>query len=104
MIVKAVLLGGVARREYFPAAPLKEMYKVGNRPRHYRGFVSLLHYAASWETATTVYRHITVPVLLVWVTRIGPDPASACITAASYQAQMVTVDDSGHFLSTVHSN
>jgi len=43
MIVKAVLLGGVASRENFPAALLREMYEVGNRPRHYRAFVSSHH-------------------------------------------------------------
>lgn len=99
MMVKAVLLGGVASPENFPAALLKEMYEVGNRPRHYRGFVSLLRHAASWERATSVYRHITVPVLLVWGEKDWARPGERAHDRRLIPgAQMVTVDQGGHFL------
>ena len=45
---------------------MKEMYLVGNRPSHYRAFLSLLRNAKTWETATKDYARIEVPVLLVW--------------------------------------
>jgi hypothetical protein len=58
------------------------MYEVGNRPGHYRAFISLLRNAASWQTATKVYGNINVPVLLVWAIRIGPNRTSATTIAA----------------------
>jgi len=42
------------------------MYLVGNRPGHYRAFLTLLRNAESREIATKNYRRINVPVLLVW--------------------------------------
>lgn len=99
MMVRAVLLGGVASRENFPVALLKEMYEVGNRRGHSHGFMSLLHDAASWETATTVYRHITAPVLLVWGdkdwARPGEREHDHCLLPG---AQVATIDHGGHFL------
>jgi pimeloyl-ACP methyl ester carboxylesterase len=49
LIMEAVLRGGVAEKDSIPPALLKEMYLVGNRPGHYRAFLSLLRNAASWE-------------------------------------------------------
>src|SRR6516165_5248532 len=65
-IMRAVLQGGVANRESISAALLKEMYRVGNRPGHYRAFIRLLRESASWEAATVSYKNINVPVHLVW--------------------------------------
>ena len=42
------------------------MYLVGNRPGHYRAFLTLLRNAESWEIATKDYGRINVLVLLVW--------------------------------------
>jgi len=47
LIMNAVLRGGVADANSIPPALLKEMYLVGNRPGHYRGFLSLLRNAES---------------------------------------------------------
>jgi hypothetical protein len=55
LIMGAVLRGGVADAGSIPPALMKEMYLVGNRPGHYRAFLSLLRNAASWETATKDY-------------------------------------------------
>lgn len=63
---KIIFQGGVANPKSIPPALLKEMYEVGNRPGHYRAFISLLRYAASWEAATSVYGKIQVPVHLLW--------------------------------------
>jgi len=66
LIMNAVLRGGVADANSIPPALLKEMYLVGNRPGHYRGFLSLLRNAESWEIATRDYGRIEIPVLLIW--------------------------------------
>jgi pimeloyl-ACP methyl ester carboxylesterase len=66
LIINAILRGGVAEAESIPPALLKEMYLVGNRPGHYRAFLSLLRNAHSWEAATNTYERIKTPVLLVW--------------------------------------
>src|SRR6476659_11196383 len=46
-IIGAVLRGGVADASSIPPALMQEMYLVGNRPGHYRAFLSLLRNAAS---------------------------------------------------------
>jgi len=99
MIMKAVLRGGVVNPESIRPALLKEMYLVGNRRGHYRAFLSLLRNAASWESATKVYRNINVPVALIW----GDKDWS---TASEREhdrslipgAQMTTLENGGHFL------
>src|SRR5262249_47214911 len=62
IIMKVVLRGGVADPKSIPPALLQEIYEVGNRPGHYRAFLSLLRNAASWEVATKTYGNIDVPV------------------------------------------
>jgi len=47
-IMKGVLLGGVVHPKSIPPVLLKEMYEVGNRPGHYRAFISLRRHATSW--------------------------------------------------------
>lgn len=66
LIVRAVTRGGVTDANNVPPALMKEIYAVGNRPGHYRAFITLLRNAASWETAAGEYRRIESPVLLVW--------------------------------------
>src|SRR5215813_11142863 len=55
IIMKAVLHGGVAIPGSIRPALLREMYEVGNRRGHYRGFINLLRNSASWEEATGIY-------------------------------------------------
>ena len=98
-IMKAIFEGGVANRENFPLALIKEMYVVGNRRGHYRAFTSLLRHGASWERSTDVYPKINVPVSLVWG---DEDWATSSEREHDHQllanAPMTTVDDGGHFL------
>jgi len=98
-IVKAVLQGGVANPKSIPSALLKEMYEVGNRPGHYRAFISLLRHAASWEAATSVYGKIQVPVRLLWGEK---DWARSSEREHDRNllvgVQMMTVEQGGHFL------
>jgi len=44
----------------------EELYKVGARPGHYRGFLSLLAHERLWPKARNEYASIKVPVLLVY--------------------------------------
>jgi pimeloyl-ACP methyl ester carboxylesterase len=99
MIMKAVLLGGVANPEAIPPALLKEMYKVGNRPGHYLAFISLLRNAASWEAATETYGNISVPVCLVWGVEDWARPGEREHDRSLIPgAEVVTVENAGHFL------
>ena len=99
MIMKAVLRGGVANPKSIPPALLKEMYEVGNRPGHYRAFISLLRNAASWEAATEVYGNITVPVWLIWGekdwSRSSEREHDCSLLPGSH---MTMVENGGHFL------
>lgn len=98
-IMKAVLQGGVANPRSIPPMLLKEMYQVGNRPGHYRAFISLLRNAPSWEAATKVYEHINIPVCLIW-----GDKDWARSSEREHErrllpgAQVATIENAGHFL------
>jgi uncharacterized protein (DUF849 family) len=91
--------GGVADAKSIPPALMKEMYLVGNRPSHYRAFLSLLRNAETWETATKDYARIEVPVLLVWGEQdwARPSEREHDRTLIPY-AQMTTLAHGGHFL------
>jgi pimeloyl-ACP methyl ester carboxylesterase len=99
IIMKLILQGGVAEPSSIPPPLLKEMYLVGNRPGHYRAFLSLLRNGASWEAATKEYGRINVPVLLVWGDKDWARPAEREHDRSLIPgAQMVTVGGGGHFL------
>ncbi|HKW62901.1 MAG TPA: alpha/beta hydrolase [Candidatus Acidoferrum sp.] len=99
IIMKAVLRGGVANPESIPRDLLKEMYEVGNRPGHYRAFISLLRNAPSWEAATKVYQNISVPVRLVWGDKDWAHPTEREHHSKLIpKAETVTIKNAGHFL------
>jgi pimeloyl-ACP methyl ester carboxylesterase len=100
IIMKAVLHGGVAIPGSIRPALLREMYEVGNRRGHYRGFINLLRNSASWEEATGIYPSIKVPVLLIW----GDEDWSRSSEREHDRklipgAQTATIANGGHFLS-----
>ena len=98
-IMGAVLRGGVADGNSIPPALMKEMYLVGNRPGHYRAFLSLLRNASSWETATKDYGRINVPVLLIWGDQDwARAPEREHDGKLIGGVQMTTVERGGHFL------
>ena len=66
MVVKSVLRGGVSDAKSISPELMQEMFRVGNRPGHYRAFISLLRNSESWEEATKDYGRIKIPVLLIW--------------------------------------
>jgi len=99
IIMKAVLQGGVANPGSIRPELMKEMYAVGNRSGHYRAFISLLRNAASWEAATKVYGNINVPVCLIWGSKDWSRSSERDHDRSLIPgAQMVTVEDGGHFL------
>ena len=99
MIMKAVFEGGVADPDSIPQELLHEMNLVGNRPGHYRAFISLLRNAASWETATKGYSNIDIPVLLIWGDEDWATPEEKDHDRELVPgAEMVTVSHAGHFL------
>jgi len=99
-VMKAVLRGGVADPKSIPVPLLEEMYLVGNRPRHYRAFISLLRSADSWETATRDYGLINVPVLLIWGDQDWSRPSEREHDRKLIpNVQVTTLPAGGHFLS-----
>jgi pimeloyl-ACP methyl ester carboxylesterase len=99
LIMKAVLRGGVADGSSIPPDLMKEMYLVGNRPGHYRAFLSLLRNAESWERATRDYGQIDVPVLLVWSDQDwARAPEREHDRTLVPNVEMTTVEGGGHFL------
>ena len=99
VIMKAVLRGGVANPESIPRELLKEMYEVGNRPRHYRAFISLLRNAPSWEAVTKVYGNARVPVRLVWGDKDWAHPNERKHDSQLVpRAETATIQNGGHFL------
>jgi pimeloyl-ACP methyl ester carboxylesterase len=99
LIMNAVLRGGVADANSIPPALLKEMYLVGNRSGHYRGFSSLLRNAESWEAATKDYGRIEIPVLLIWGDQDWARPVEREHDRMLIPGvEMTTVKGGGHFL------
>jgi len=98
-IMSAVLRGGVADAASIPPALGQEMYLVGNRPGHYRAFLSLLRNSASWEKAAKDYGRIQVPVLLVWGDRDWATPSEREHDRKLIPgAEMITLSSARHFL------
>jgi pimeloyl-ACP methyl ester carboxylesterase len=98
-IMKMILRGGVANSASIPPPLEKEMYLVGNRPGHYRAFLSLLRNAESWETATKDYGRINVPILLMWGDRDWARlPEREHDQSLLSGAETITVERGGHFL------
>jgi pimeloyl-ACP methyl ester carboxylesterase len=99
LIMRAVLRGGVADPESIPSALMKEMYVAGNRPGHYRAFLSLLRNAESWEKATDDYHRIECPVMLMWGDRDWARTSEReHDRTLIVRVEMTTVERGGHFL------
>jgi pimeloyl-ACP methyl ester carboxylesterase len=99
MIMRPILLGGVADANSISPDLMREMYRVGNRPGHYRAFISLLRNAESWELARQDYGRIGVPVLLIWGDRDWSRPSERERTRSLIpNVVMETVEGGGHFL------
>ena len=90
---------GVVDPNSISPALMAEMYRVGDRPWHYRAFISLMRNAESWEAAQNEYGRIGVPVLLIYGDRDWSRPAERERTRALIPgATMKTIAGGGHFL------
>jgi pimeloyl-ACP methyl ester carboxylesterase len=100
LVFKLIMEGGVVHKDSLPSALLREMHEVGNRPYHYRAFMSLVRHWAGWEDARANYAKIAVPVLLVYGEGdwSRPDEREANRRAIP-GVEMAIVKDAGHFLS-----
>jgi len=99
-VVKAVLEGGLHRLESLPGPLAREMYQVGNRPGHYRAFMSLVHHWPTWEAVRKGYGDIACPVLLLYGDHDWSRPDERAETARLIPgAEVRTVKNAGHFLS-----
>jgi pimeloyl-ACP methyl ester carboxylesterase len=99
IVMRPIMLGGVADRNGISPALMEEMYRVGNRPWHYRALISLLRNGASWEQARGDYPRIQVPVLLIWGSEDWSYPPERERTRALIPHAVVeTIPDAGHFL------
>lgn len=95
-----IMRGGVYDKRSLPRELLREIHAVGNRPGHYKAFMSLVRHWASWQGARAEYGAIEAPVLLVYGDRdwSRPDEREANLRDIP-GAKMKTVSDGGHFLS-----
>jgi len=99
LLVGAVVRGGVADAGNIPPALMTELYTVGDRPGHYRAFITLLRNAASFEAATKDYGRIEIPVLLIWGDRDWATPAEREHDRKLIPSvEMTTLERGGHFL------
>lgn len=99
-IFKNIMEGGVVHKNALQPALLREMYEVGNRPRHYQALMSLVANWAGWEHARADYTKITVPVLLIYGEHDWSRPEERSANQRAIPgATMTIVKDGGHFLS-----
>jgi pimeloyl-ACP methyl ester carboxylesterase len=99
IVMRPILQGGVADPASISPALMAEMYRVGNRPRHYGAFISLLRSAQSWELAQQDYGRVQVPVLLIFGDKDWSRPSERERTRSLIpNAVMKTVRGGGHFL------
>jgi pimeloyl-ACP methyl ester carboxylesterase len=99
IIMRPILLGGVADPASISEALMAEMYRVGNRPRHYGAFISLIRNAQSFELAQQDYGRVRVPVLLIFGDKDWSRPSERERTRSLIpNAVMKTVGGGGHFL------
>jgi pimeloyl-ACP methyl ester carboxylesterase len=95
-----IIQGSVNRPGSLPQDLVREMHRVGNRPGHYRAFMSLIENFPAWERLRSEYHHIRVPVSLVYGEHDWSRPAErdACRDLIP-GARLETVAGSGHLMS-----
>ena len=94
-----ILEGGVATPAALPPAFREEVFRVGERPGHYRAFLNLIRHMPQWPDAHAVYGRIRVPVLLVYGDRDWSREADRRATLQEVPgARIAVVANGGHFL------
>lgn len=101
--MKAVLSGGVIDPKSISPELMKEMYLVGNRCGHYRGFINLLRNSSSWQRPRSEYRNIDLPTSVVGGMEDWSLPDERRYDESLLPGvQSVTVEKSGHFCLLTH--
>jgi pimeloyl-ACP methyl ester carboxylesterase len=94
-----ILDGGMANPDAVPRSFRHEMFIVGERPGHYRAFLTLIRHMPLWQKTHAVYGRIQVPVLLVYGDHDWSRDAERQQTLREIPgARLVMVKDGGHFL------
>lgn len=96
MVIKA----SVNRPRQLPQDLVNEMHRVGNRPGHYRAFMSLIAHFADWEALRAAYPAIRVPVSLVYGEHDWSFPSEREAGRALIpDAALTVVPGAGHLMS-----
>jgi len=82
LIVRAVIRGGVADADNVPAALMKELYAVGNRPGHYRAFIAYCETRQAGRLRRGITAASRSRSCSFGATGIGPRRKSASMTAS----------------------
>jgi pimeloyl-ACP methyl ester carboxylesterase len=99
-LFRKILEGGVVRKGALPHALAREMYEVGNRSGHRRGFASLVRHWPDWERARAEYAQVGVPALLLYGDADWSRPEEReAVRRLMPTARMHVVAGAGHFLS-----
>jgi pimeloyl-ACP methyl ester carboxylesterase len=94
-----VLDGGVANPGTIPRVFREEVFRVGERPGHYRAFLSLIRHMPLWRETRVAYGRIKVPVLLIYGDRDWSREAERQANLRAIPgARLVVVENAGHFL------
>ncbi len=94
-----ILRGGIHRAGALPPALAREMYAVGNRPSHSKGFRSLVRHWPSGEAARMEYQSISRPVLLLYGEHDWSRPGEREANLRDIPGSKLTsVSNAGHFL------
>lgn len=98
-LFRLVIRGSVHRDDSVPPSYLRAMNDVGERPRHYRAFLSLVRHFPEWEEMRQEYGDIDAPVLLLygendWSRKDEREANGASIPGAELQE----IPEAGHLL------
>ncbi len=99
-IEKIIFQGGVSRAAALTEGFIDAMYEAGELRGRYQGLIRLFRNGWKWEQAISEYRHITVPVKVIY----GEDDWSTEQERAHSlkfipTATVTTIREGGHFLS-----
>lgn len=100
-----IMHGGVYDPSVLPDKLMHEINDVGNRPSHYRSFMSLIKNFPKWEQEKESYDGIQVPVILVYGDHDWSTENERLDTKDRINnARLETISNGGHFLSLEKPN
>ena len=95
-----IMRGGVYDPSVLPNALMREINNVGNRPRHYLAFMSLIRNFPKWELEKQHYEKIKKPVLIIYGDHDWSTETERLDTKNRIKdARIETLVNGGHFLS-----